>query len=281
MSPAMSRREFLAATGALMATAAIPTVFAAAAEARKKELSALVLSSDVYASPQPQRFVFAIARGPQYASSQAAKVAFAAPGAQEGTVLATRLYKKGLPKGRGVYVVDTAFPEAGIWNAIAFTQGRKASFAVQVNPAPVAPVVGSAALRVPSPTMTNHLGVNPICTRQPHCPLHDVSLDQLIGAGTPVAVMFATPALCQSRYCGPVLDELLRVRDQYGERIRFHHVEIYKSNRGNELAPTTKAWGLPSEPWLYAIDGTGTIRSRLDGAMGQDEIVSSLDALVA
>jgi hypothetical protein len=113
MSTELSRRAFLGAAGGVTAAAILSTVWPSSADARKPELSALVLSSDVYASPQPQRFVFAVARGPHYASTKPARVGFAAPGQTKGTLLATRLYKKGLPPGRGIYVVDTAFPVAG------------------------------------------------------------------------------------------------------------------------------------------------------------------------
>ena len=277
----MTRRQFLAATGGLVAAAALPGVLAGpAAAGRNDELSPLVLSSDLYASSEPQRFAFAIAKGARFASFKKARVVFAPPGENEGTVLATRLYKKGLPKGRGLYVVDATFPEAGVWNALVLTGGEEVPFAVDVKPAPEAPIVGAAASRAASPTPEQTLGVQPLCTRRPRCPLHDTSLDGLIGAGAPVAVMFATPALCQSRYCGPVLDELLDVKDRY-PNVRFHHVEIYRSNRGNELAPTVEAWGLLSEPWLYTIDGSGVIGGRLDGAFGQDEITAALDRLAA
>jgi hypothetical protein len=110
--------------------------------------------------------------------------------------------------------------------------------------------------------------------------LHKVSLSEVVGTGRPVAVLFATPALCQSQYCGPVLDELLDVRRPYEDRVAFVHVEIYRSNRGADLAPTVEAWGLPTEPWFFTIDGAGTITGRLDGAFGGDEMTAQLDTLV-
>jgi len=93
----LSRRAFLAAGGGLALAAAAgqwgrpllegwSTPAAAAVEAAKKgPISPLVLSSDLYASPNPQRFVFAIAQGTgpvekTYASGAQAQVAFAAPG---------------------------------------------------------------------------------------------------------------------------------------------------------------------------------------------------------
>ena len=71
-----------------------------------------------------------------------------------------------------------------------------------------------------------------------------MSLADVIGTGKPVAVMFATPALCQSQYCGPVLDELLDIMAPYRDKVTFVHVEIYKSNRGADLSPTVEAWAL-------------------------------------
>jgi hypothetical protein len=94
--------------------------------------------------------------------------------------------------------------------------------------------------------------------------------------------MFATPALCQSQYCGPVLDELLDVMAPYQQQgVTMVHVEIYASTRGATLAPTVEAWGLPSEPWLYTIDATGVIRDRLDGAFATNEVTAALDRLTA
>ena len=240
-----------------------------------------MLSSDLYASPEPQRLAFAIAIGSTYASFAPAKVAVAPPGTTKGPVYATTLHREGLPKGRGVYVADVVLDRPGAWNALALTAGRRVPFALDVGKQPKAPVVGAAAPRAASPTRADTLGVKPICTRKPQCPLHDVSLADVIGTGRSVAALFATPALCQSQYCGPVLDELLDLRAPFTDAITFVHVEIYSSNKGATLAPTVEAWGLPSEPWLYTINGAGTIVGRLDGAMAGDEMKAQLEALAA
>lgn len=281
--PTLSRRAFLAAGGGLILAAATTAWAepAGASSSASKALSPLVLASDLYASPDPQRFVFAIARGPKYASGAPAKVAFAAPGSSKATVMPTTLYKSGLPRGRGIYVTEATFPVAGVWKAVVLISGKKVPFVVQVNPKATAPVVGAAAPRAVSPTLTNTLGVKPICTRQPQCPLHTVSLSDVIGTGKLVAAMFATPARCSSMYCGPVLDEMLGVMARYQDRVTFVHVEIYQGTTGADLAPTVTAWGIESEPWLYTIDGTGVIKGRLDGAIGKQEITAALDALVA
>jgi len=278
--PELSRRAFLAASGAAVAGAAIAGATPAWARgATRKPLSPLVLSSDLYASPDPQRLAFAIAIGSKYASGAPAKVAVAPPGTTRGPVYATTLHREGLPKGRGVYVADVVLDQPGAWNALALTRGRRVAFALDVKQQPTAPVVGAAAPRAASPTRADTLGVKPICTRKPQCPLHEVSLADVIGTGRPVAALFATPALCQSQYCGPVLDELLDLRTPFTDTVTFVHVEIYRSNRGATRAPTVAAWGIESEPWLYTIDGAGTIVGRLDGAFGGDEMQAQLEAL--
>ena len=78
-------------------------------------------------------------------------------------------------------------------------------------------------------------------------------------------------------------DELLALVPDYKDRITFVHIDIYTSleSQKRKLAPTVQAYGLPSEPWLFGIDVSGIIRSRLDGAIGKDEIKAVLDQLVA
>jgi hypothetical protein len=276
----VTRRTFLAATGGLVVAAAVAGSAGATRSVKNSALSAVPASSDLYASPEPQRLAFAIYKGSRPTSSGSAKLALAPPGATEGTVYATTLQKTGFLRGRGVYVTDALLPTEGVWKALALTGGKRVPFAVQVNAQPVAPAVGTPAPRAASPTKADPLGVKPICTRKPACPLHTVSLSEVVGTGRPIAVLFATPALCQSQLCGPVLDELLKIKGPYEDRVTFLHVDIYKSSTGVERSPTVEAWGLPSDPWLYTVDGAGMIVSRLDGAFGGDEMTAQLDALV-
>ncbi len=280
----MSRRAFLAASGGLvLGAAAWPDIAFAHHEPKLgKGLDGLVLSSDLYAKPEPQRFVFGLGSKRGYVSGPPVRIGFAPPDADEVTVglAPTHFFKAGLPEGRGVYVADPVLDAPGIWTAVALVHGRQITFAIQVKDAPEALQPGQAAPRAASPTIDDPLGVKPICTRTPPCPLHTESLADVIGDGTPVAVLFATPARCQSEYCGPVLDTLLSVRRAYPD-IRFVHVEIYQDNKTTDVAPTVTAWQLPSEPWLYTVDGAGTIVGAIDGAFGKGEIVQQLEALAA
>jgi hypothetical protein len=288
-SDALSRRAFLGtalgAAGALLVAESFPGFTDdAAAAPNPKTYFPLVLSSDLAASTAPQRLVFALshstAKGIKYASGPAVTVRFRKQGGEWSQRQRPAFDRAGLPKGRGVYVARPVLDSPGVWDVEARAQGQKVPFKLQVNESPTAVVPGQAAPRDPSPTTTDTLGVDPICTRSPNCPLHTQSLSTVIGAGKPVAALFATPARCQSQYCAPVLDEFLDVIKGYGDQIVPVHIEIYRKPTGAALVPTVEAWRLPSEPWLFGIDGNGTVQSRIDGAFGGTEMKALLDALV-
>jgi hypothetical protein len=277
----LSRRAFLAASGGIVLAAACGGSGGSGGSGNQ-ELSALLLASDLYASPDPQRIAFALADGGRFASGPRAKLAFGPQGERLGRPVATELHDRGLPRRRGIYTAEVTLPSAGAYLGVVEVGGRgDASLAFQVQQTPNAPVPGQPAPRAASPTVADPLGVDPICTRNPPCPLHEVSLDTVIGAGKPVAVMLATPARCESRYCGPVLDDLLTLVDQYRDRVTIVHVEIYRNLTGSDLVPTVAAWGIQTEPWLFGVDASGNVVTRLDGAFGHDEQQRLLEELVS
>jgi hypothetical protein len=135
--------------------------------------------------------------GIKFVSGPSVEVRFRSPDGLERLLEARSTPRA--PEGTGVYRDEFTF-DARHWKGQAKFSGTTTSRCVPATA--VAPVPGDAAPRAASPTTTNSLGVNPICTRKPPCPLHTVSLSDVIGAGKPVAVLFATPALCTSQFCG-------------------------------------------------------------------------------
>ena len=69
----------------------------------------------------------------------------------------------------------------------------------------------------------------------------------------PIVLVFATPALCQSRVCGPVVDVAQQVADEYKGKADFIHMEVYNDNdisKGirpqlRSLQPGNRALDLP------------------------------------
>ena len=283
----LSRRRFLALGGGAVLIAACGSKGSIKAGSgsttpRFTEIAPGIVSMDLYASPHPQRFAFAVLAKQGYASGKPARVAFAANGAGQPTkFVPTAARAKGLPDFRGVYTVMATFETAGIWRGVLDYEGTHTPFVFQVASQPASPIAGQPAPTAASPTTRDPLGVNPICTRVPVCPLHTVSLKSIIGRGRPIAAMFATPARCQTRYCGPVLDTMLPMVATYSDRIDFVHIEIYKNNQTTDVIPTVAAWKLGGEPWLFGIDSGGLVTARLDGAFDQTEMRALLDGLVA
>ena len=90
----------------------------------------------------------------------------------------------------------------------------------------------------------------------------------------PFVVTFATPAYCQSRTCGPVVDVVSAVRKrEAGSNVRFIHVEVYQDNdpaKGENQ--WFKEWRLPSEPWAFLVGPDGKVRERFEGTVSVDEL---------
>lgn len=291
----ISRRAFLAATGGLVVVAACGSSGDdGGGTGDAVGFVGLRLSADQYAHPEPQRFAFAVQKDDRYFDGPPARVAFATPTVfneyldQElgaipdenlSAYVETTLRAEGLPDGRGVYDLRTVFEEDGFWLARIEMEGETFELPFQVEPLPEGLIAGEPAPRAASPTPTDPLGVDPICTRDPGCGLHTLSLDQLVGAGRPVAVMFATPARCESQYCEPVLDLLLDLQDEFAEHVQLVHVEIFRNNTTQDLVPTLEPWGIVTEPWLFGVDGAGNVTERLGGAFDRSQVRELLQRL--
>jgi hypothetical protein len=172
------------------------------------------------------------------------------------------------------------FPSPGSYTLQATYKGRTATTPVDViRPGDSAtPVPGDRMRPVATPTVSDHLGVNPYCTQNPPCPFHAVSLDAALAQHQPVALLFATPALCQSRFCGPVLSNLQAVAKGWSNRVTFVHSEIYTDLTGNTPTKAVQVWGLQHEPMLYLGDAGGVIVARVDNLFDRAEATSALTA---
>ncbi len=131
------------------------------------------------------------------------------------------------------------------------------------------PAPGEQAPSVDTDTVESAGGdLESIDTRIPASDLHEESLKDVLGK-KPVVLLFATPQLCQSRVCGPVVDIALQLQAKYGDRATFIHQEVFVDNDLQKgLRAPLKAFGLPTEPWLFTIRADGTIAGRVEGSFG-------------
>jgi hypothetical protein len=180
---------------------------------------------------------------------------------------------------RSVYVADVDFPRAGTYvvSAVATLNGRF----VAASPAQVrvgrdreVPDVGDRAPRVHTPTVESVGGdIEQIETRVPPDSMHEVDLADALDRGRPVVLLFSSPALCESRVCGPVTDVAEEVKSEFEDEADFIHVEFYEDNDASKGArPQARAWGLNVEPFLFTIDKDGIVAARIQGAFSADEL---------
>jgi hypothetical protein len=184
----------------------------------------------------------------------------------------------------GFYGAEVEFPEAGNWMvaaAIDLDGGRAVGQGAVPVAAKVPAAVGTKAKPLATPVATTAAGRRKICTREPACPLHTVSLDDALKGGRPTVVTFATPLLCASQMCGPVVDEQMVAADKLGPRASFVHVEIYPSRATAKPARTFLQYGFRTEPWLLVIDRDGVIRARYEGPVTAGQIEDALRPLLA
>ena len=91
-------------------------------------------------------------------------------------------------------------------------------------------------------------------------------------------LLFATPALCQSRVCGPVVDVAEQVKRDRPDDAAYIHMEIWNDNDPNKGArPQVLDYHLRTEPWLFVIDADGKVSTRIEGAFSVDELEQALD----
>ena len=190
---------------------------------------------------------------------------------------------------RSLYVAELPFDRAGEYEVLGvvklddqlvaaesvYPDGRGLS----VREDRTVPDVGDPAPRTSTPTVESVGGaVEKIDTRVPPSTMHEEDFADVVGK-RPAVLVFATPALCMSRVCGPVVDVAEQVKARHEGDAAFIHMEIYRDNEVEKgFRPQVLEWGLPTEPWVFTVDQHGKIAARLEGAFSARELEDAVEA---
>lgn len=181
-----------------------------------------------------------------------------------------------------VYATNVDFPSDGEWRIAALIKQDGKTTASLLSSAVVGefndiPRVGEKAPLIHTPTAASVGGdLSKITTRIPPDTQNKVDYADVLGK-EPIVLLFATPQFCQSRVCGPVVDVAEQVKQLYGDKAAFIHMEIYNDNDPNKhTRPQVRAFHLPTEPWLFVIDRQGRIHSAIEGAFGVDQLIQAV-----
>ncbi len=184
-----------------------------------------------------------------------------------------------------VYSTQVDFPSGGEWRIAALIkEGDKLTTALLpsaiVGASSKVPRVGQKAPLIHTPTPADVGGdLSKITTRIPPDTQNRVDYADVLGK-EPIVLLFATPQFCQSRVCGPVVDVAEQVKQLYGDKAAFIHMEIYNDNDPSKhVRPQVRAFHLPTEPWLFAIGRDGRIEDVIEGAFGVEELTRVVKGL--
>ncbi len=191
-----------------------------------------------------------------------------------------------LDSGDTFYVADAVYGSRGPHVAIGLVRldGRlvvadPASAPLPVGDSDGPPDIGDRAIKVHTQTGADVGGdLTKLSTRiPPPREMLDIDFAEVVGR-KPVVLVFATPALCTSRTCGPVVDIAEQVRGESGDGVTFIQQEIYQDNDpGKPYRSQVLAWGLKTEPWAFVIDRRGKVAARFEGVYSVGELARAVE----
>jgi len=309
--PPLGRRAFLRRAGALGGLGALalgaPSLLAACGSSTSDdgaEGDTLTLSPDLggrqlvglfnytgnyveAGAPQRLALIIATPEGPPDPDGpDSLTVQLSRDGTDVGDPITLARHADGVPIG--YYPLEATFAEPGTWAVSTTLDDRPVAQSFLVEPPGESAIlqVGQQMVPVATPTTADARGVNPICTRSPECPYHDLTLTEALAAGTPVALMISTPQYCQTGVCGPVLDLVMEQAAQV-PGLTVVHAEVYVDpGAGGDpaaggLTEAVDAYGLTFEPSLFVARADGTVTARLDNIFDRTEIARAFQGAVA
>ena len=195
---------------------------------------------------------------------------------------------------RGIYAIDRPpFDRPGEWELkLSIFHGDSESpveirASVQVLAESSTPKLGETVSPIEHRTAADVADLTEISTSPDPLPeMFQTSIADALDQDQPFLVVFATPAFCQSRICGPVVETVASLIPDYGEDITFIHIEPYDLDLirgGGNFEPSleAKAWGLPSEPWVFLVDDSGRLTAKFEGIVTLEELDEAIRATLA
>ncbi len=199
---------------------------------------------------------------------------------------------------RGLYRAAVDFSCSGSWGAeltarIPGREQRQARVIFSVRPESSTPAIGAAVPASVTPTADSADAIAAISTDiEPDPDLYRFSVAEALDRQEPFALIFSTPAFCQTRACGPTLEIVREVAADFKDELAFIHVEpyvlemtdaglqpVFDEAQRFQAVPSVREWGLPSEPYIFVVDAGGTLTAKFEGVAGPDELRAAFDAV--
>ena len=190
---------------------------------------------------------------------------------------------------RGLYVTNLTFDQPGRWAMQATVPGddglpKKAALFFEVLDETSAPGVGDPAIPSRSKTIQDVDGLSQLTTGSLQDEdLYRISIADAIESGLPTVGVMASPAFCINAVCGPQVDVLRDLKDEFPGQANFIHVDYYENPHEIQgdlsraiLSSVAREWRLPSAEWSFVIDREGVITGRFEGFTPLEELRQAL-----
>jgi hypothetical protein len=202
-----------------------------------------------------------------------------------------------IPDSNGFWTAEVNFDQPGTWSlAIDLTRAGKAlktagaSFTVLAESR--SPNIGDPAPASENLTFASEPNTKRVTTdTDPDPALYQLTVAEALQQHKPLVITFATPAYCQTRFCGPVVDSIKAILPQFADQVNFIHIEPFVLGDdghlvvGTQGAPATSQpmleWNLRSEPWVFVVNADGRIASRFEGAVSTDELRQAIEGVLS
>ena len=201
-----------------------------------------------------------------------------------------------IPDVNGFFTANVDFTEAGQWEveAVLTRDGDEtvATFSFPVRAESQLPNVGDPAPPSVNLTLAQEPNIKKLSTDQePEPALYQTTIAETLAAGRPLVVIFATPAFCQTRFCGPMVDNVKEVREAFVDEVAFIHIEPFELDDAGQIttddaggpiisAPMVE-WRLQTEPWVCIVDADGRIAARFEGAANPSELREAIENMLS
>lgn len=189
-----------------------------------------------------------------------------------------------IPDVAGLYAFNVEIPAPARYQITLDTDSfgdiAPVGFEAVDNPRPVP--VGEAAPMSETRTLNDAPLEDLTSDPTPDERFYELTVAEAVASG-PSVLVFATPAWCTTQTCGPMLDQVQDISAEFGS-INYVHVEIFENIHVTAredliMVPAVLEWGLPTEPWLFVTDSTGSVVARFEGAVADSELRAALDGV--
>ena len=196
-----------------------------------------------------------------------------------------------VPAASALFSSRVDFDQTGGWNIEAVIRRGDlrptlARTGIRVKARSDSPSVGQPAVPSLNPTLSD-TPIEQLTSARPtgDVDFYRLTIAEALSQAKPLLIVFSTPAFCRARTCGPQLEAAQALKQDYGDRMNFIHIEIFQrpdlllageDKDDPAVRAAVREWRMQREPLVYVIDAEGLVFDRLEGYAPREELEESV-----